>query len=249
MSALSKQSLGGQLRVAILEDDPDQAEIVSHWLKDAGYTVSCNGDAASFLRAVRRDSFDMYVLDWVLPDLSGIEVLKKLRNEMADYTPVIIATVKDEEQSVVRGLESGADDYLVKPIRRAELVARVSAIFRRAAGGKTEEDAVDASPYTLDAATKTASLDGENIALTNREFALAVFLFRNPGKMLSRNHILEAIWGIENPAVSTRTVDTHISRLRRKLKLGAANGWELSSVYQHGYRIEKVDADGTQAST
>lgn len=104
------------MRVAILEDDPDQAEIVSLWLKDAGYTVSCNGDAASFLRAVRRDSFDMYVLDWVLPDLSGIEVLKKLRTEMADYTPVVIATAKDEEQSIVRGLESGADDYLVKPI-------------------------------------------------------------------------------------------------------------------------------------
>jgi DNA-binding response OmpR family regulator len=228
------------LRVAILEDDPDQADIVSLWLRDAGHSVTCNADAASFLRTVRRDSFDMYVLDWILPDLSGIEVLRKLRNEMQDYTPVVIATAKDEEQSVVRGLESGADDYLVKPIRRAELVARVSAIFRRVAGGKPEDDLIDAAPYEFEAGSQSAKLNGEDIALTNREFALAAFLFRNPGKMLSRGHILEAIWGIENEAVSTRTIDTHMSRLRRKLDLCADNGWELSSVYQHGYRLERV---------
>lgn len=230
------------MRVATLEDDLDQAELVSLWLQNAGHSVSHSGDAAEFLRAVRRDSYDMYVLDWVLPDMSGIDVLKKLRSEMQDYTPVIIATAKDEEQSIVCGLEAGADDYLVKPIRQAELVARVAAIFRRAAGGKADEDAVDASPYVLDPATNTATLNGEEMALTNREFALAMFLFRNPGKMLSRAHILEAIWGIENTAVSTRTVDTHISRLRRKLKLGADNGWTLSAIYQHGYRMERTDA-------
>ena len=229
------------MRVAILEDDPDQAELVSLWLKDAGHSISSSADAAAFLRAVRRDSYDIYVLDWVLPDMSGIEVLKKLRKEMHDFTPVIIATAKDEEQSIVKGLESGADDYLVKPIRQAELVARVSAILRRAAGGKSDEEAVDASPYELDVAKQAVSLNGEPIALTNREFALANFLFRNPGKMLSRSHILEAIWGIENAAVSTRTVDTHISRLRRKLELGEQNGWTLSAIYQHGYRMEKVE--------
>ena len=227
------------MRVAILEDDPDQADLVRLWLRDAGHSVSLSHDAASFLRSVRRDSYDMYVLDWVLPDLSGIEVLTKLRTEMEDYTPVVIATAKDEEQSVVRGLESGADDYLVKPIRRAELVARVAAIFRRIAGGRTDDD-IDAAPYVIDTAKKTITLDGDGVALTNREFELACFLFKNPGKMLSRAHILEAIWGIENAAVSTRTVDTHISRLRRKLKLGEDNGWTLSAIYQHGYRFERV---------
>ena len=229
------------MRVAILEDDPDQVDIVSLWLRDAGHTVTACVDAQSFLRAVRRDSYDMYVLDWVLPDMSGIEVLRKLRGEMQDFTPVIIATAKDEEQSIVRGLEAGADDYLVKPIRQGELVARVSAILRRAAGGKTGDDPIDATPYSFDPATNSVELDGEAISLTNREFALAGFLFRNPGKMLSRSHILEAIWGIENAAVSTRTVDTHISRLRRKLKLGPDNGWKLSAIYQHGYRMERVD--------
>ncbi|NNC77245.1 MAG: response regulator transcription factor [Woeseiaceae bacterium] len=232
------------MRVAILEDDPDQADLVSLWLQDAGHNVNCSADAAEFLRTVRRDSYDMYVLDWVLPDMSGIDVLKKLRTEMEDYTPVVMATAKDEERSIVSGLEAGADDYIVKPVRRAELVARISAILRRASGGKSEDDAMDASPYVLDPAAKTISFGDKNVTLTNREFALAAFLFRNPGKMLSRAHILEAIWGIENSAVSTRTVDTHVSRLRRKLKLGVENGWKLSAVYQHGYRIEKVGTEG-----
>jgi len=230
------------LRVAILEDDPDQAELTKLWLTHAEHSVDCFGDAANFLRAVRRDSFDLYVLDWMLPDLSGIDVLKKLRNSMDDYTPVVIVTVKDEEQSIVRGLESGADDYLVKPVRHAELVARVAAVLRRAAGGKPEEKTLDFAPYALNFTNKTVSLEGDKISLTNREFELAQFFFRNAGKMVSRNHMLESIWGIENKSVSTRTVDTHVSRLRKKLKLRDENGWVLSSIYQHGYRLEKTDA-------
>lgn len=230
------------MRVAILEDDPDQSELIKLWLTHAEHTVDCCADATSFLRAVRRDSFDLYVLDWVLPDLSGIEVLKKLRKEMGDYTSAIIVTAKDEEQSIVRGLEAGADDYLVKPVRRAELVARVSAVLRRAAGNKPEEEDLDVAPYSVSFTNKTVSLNGDKLSLTNREFELALFFFRNTGKMMSRNHLLEAIWGIENKSVSTRTVDTHVSRLRKKLKLGEENGWILSAVYQHGYRIERVDA-------
>ncbi|MBT8088688.1 MAG: response regulator transcription factor [Gammaproteobacteria bacterium] len=226
----------------MLEDDPDQAELIRLWLTHAEHSVDCHADAASFLRAVRRDSFDLYVLDWVLPDLSGIDVLKKLRREMGDYTPAIIVTAKDEEQSIVRGLEAGADDYLVKPVRQAELVARVSAVLRRSVGNKPEEQDLDAEPYSLSFTNKTVSLNGEKLNLTNREFELALFFFRNIGKMMSRNHLLEAIWGIENKSVSTRTVDTHVSRLRKKLNLGKENGWILSAIYQHGYRIERVDA-------
>ncbi len=229
------------MRVALLEDDPDQAELTRLWLSQAEHNVDCHGDAASFLRAVKRDSFDLYVLDWVLPDMSGIEVLKRVRREMDDDTPVIIATAKNEEESIVRGLEAGADDYLVKPIRQAELIARVSALLRRAAGRSSQAGELDASPYALNLAKKRISLRGENIALTHREFELALFFFRNVGKMLSRSHILEAIWGIDNKAVSTRTVDTHVSRLRKKLKLNEDNGWKLSAIYQHGYRIERVD--------
>ena len=212
------------MRVAILEDDPDQAALIERWLADAEHSVDGFADASSFLRAVKHDSFDLYLLDWVLPDLSGIEVLKKLRGEMSDFTPALIVTAKDEEQSIVRGLETGADDYVVKPVRQAELVARVAAILRRAAGGNPEQENLDVSPYEIDSAKKSVKLNGEPIKLTNREFELALFFFRNVGKMMSRNHMLESIWGIENKSVSTRTVDTHVSRLRKKLNLCEENG-------------------------
>lgn len=228
------------MRVAILEDDPDQAELTRRWLTNAEYSVDCYADGGGFLRAVRRESFDLYVLDWVLPDLSGIEVLQKLRSEMSDFTPAVIVTAKDEEQSIVRGLEAGADDYLVKPVRQAELVARLSAILRRSSGLPSAERKLDIAPYSIDSGGKSVELHGAKVTLTNREFELAHFLFRNAGKMLSRSHILEAIWGIENKSVSTRTVDTHMSRLRKKLDLREENGWKLSAIYQHGYRLENV---------
>lgn len=229
------------MRVAILEDDLDQSELIGHWLRDAGYSVFAFAESAEFLRAVRRESFDLYLLDWVLPDLSGLAVLGKLRRELSDFTPTIVATVKDEEKCIVSALVAGADDYLVKPLRRAEMVARVQAVMRRVAGSSPDDVQFDATPYQVDLATKSVSLKGEGIVLTNKEFDLVRFFFSNAGKMLSRSHILEEIWGIENREISTRTVDTHVSRLRKKLRLNEDNGWRLSSVYQHGYRIEKVD--------
>ena len=104
--------------------------------------------------------------------------------------------------------------------------------------GKRE---IDVEPYSIRTASNTIALHGEKVTLTTREFELATFLFRNAGKMLSRNHILESIWGIDNKSVSTRTVDTHMSRLRKKLDLREENGWKLSAIYQHGYRLEKIN--------
>ncbi len=229
---------GKHLRIAMLEDDPDQAEILGLWLEDAGYTVVCQPDSTSFLRLVRHDTFDLYLLDWIVPELSGIEVLRKIRVEMNDNTPAVVATVKDEERSVVLALDTGADDYLVKPVRRGELLARIGAILRRTRVTGRGDTVIEAKPYRLNTTRKAVYLNGKQVQLTHKEFELAVFLFRNPGKLLSRNHILEAIWGIDNVGVSTRTVDTHVSRLRKKLTLEPANGWTLSSVYQHGYRLE-----------
>lgn len=233
------------MRIALLEDDPDQSELISLWLEDAEHSVVARATGADFLSVVRRESFDLYLIDWLLPGVSGIDVLVKLRGELQDYTPTLVATVKDEERNIVRALEAGADDYLVKPIRRRELVARVNAVCRRAAGGRPAGATHHASPYEFDLERKAVSLNGEQIALSDREFDLALFFFRNAGRAVSRAHILEAVWDIDSADVTTRTVDTHISRLRKKLELGSANGWKLSAIYQHGYRLEQAGTDAT----
>ena len=231
------------MRIALLEDDPDQSELLGLWLEDAEHMIIQSTTGRDFLRDVRRESFDLYLIDWLLPDLSGIDVLRKLRDELQDFTPVLIATVKKEERDIVQALEAGADDYLVKPIRRGELVARVDAVCRRAAGGLNTTKILNAGAYVIDENHKQVRLNDDELALTNREFDLTALLFRNAGKVVSRGHILQVIWGIDNNDVSTRTVDTHISRLRKKLGLSGANGWKLSAIYQHGYRLEQTVAN------
>ncbi len=233
------------MRIALLEDDPDQSELIRLWLEDAEHSVVEFDRGSAFLRGVRRESFDIFLLDWMLPDVSGIDVLKKLREDMRDKTPVVVATAKREESDIVRALETGADDYVVKPIRRRELIARLDAVCRRAGQGGPSDQSYVAEPYRFDLRQKSVLLHGEEISLTHREFELAMFLFRHSGKAISRAHILEAIWDIDNSNVSTRTVDTHISRLRKKLQLNDENGWKLAAIYQHGYRLEQVGAGAT----
>jgi len=228
------------LRIALLEDDSDQSELVRLWLEEAEHSVIEFSTGADFLRGVRRESFDLYLLDWMLPDITGLDVLCKLREGNKDSTPVMLATVRKEERDIVAALEAGADDYLVKPIRRRELVARVDAICRRYGVTAPSTDSFLADPYTMDLKSKTVALRGEDIPLTNREFELAMFLFRHAGRAVSRGHILETIWDIDSPEVNTRTVDTHVSRLRKKMQLNAENGWKLAAIYQHGYRLEKT---------
>lgn len=236
------------MRIALLEDDPDQSELVRLWLEEAEHNVVVFGRGGEFLRGIRRESFDLYLLDWMLPDISGLDVLRKLRSDMRDTTPVMLATARKEERDIVLALQAGADDYLVKPVRRRELGARVDAICRRAGTAVNESEPIDADPYTVDLKHKALLLRGEEIPLTHREFELALFFFRHAGQAVSRSHILESIWDIDNADLTTRTVDTHISRLRKKMQLNADNGWKLSAIYQHGYRLEHIGAAHAQAS-
>ena len=228
------------MRIALLEDDSDQSEIIRLWLEEAEHNVAEFTTGGEFLREVRRESYDLYLLDWMLPDITGLDVLCKLREGNKDTTPVMLATVRQEERDIVMALQAGADDYLVKPIRRRELVARIEAICRRSSKSASKEEVFSAEPYVLDLRHKTVTLNGQDIPLTNREFELALFLFQHEGQAVSRGHILESIWDIDSPDVSTRTIDTHISRLRKKMQLNNENGWKLAAIYQHGYRLEKT---------
>lgn len=240
------------MRIALLEDDPDQAALVKLWLGAAGHSLSHYSLAEDFLRATRHDSFDLYILDWLLPRSSGIGVLKRLRARDIKGPPVLFMTVRDEETCIVEALEAGADDYMIKPVRRAETLARVTALARRHFGPSAE--LIEAAPYLFDLEQHRVEMDGRAIDLTEREFDLALFFFRRVGEIVSRQHLLESIWGLGHAAMRTRTVDTHISRLRQKLNFGEANTWKLTSIYQHGYRLEStattahIDAERTQLS-
>ena len=153
--------------------------------------------------------------------------------------------MRDDETDIVTALEAGADDYMIKPVKQMEMLARINALGRRSLAQDDQKQILEVPPFTLDPVARTVERNGDNIEMTYKEFDLAMFLFRNIGRIMSRGHILENVWG-RNPDINTRTVDTHISRLRNKLGLNKENGWKLSAIYQHGYRLEKLDSHGVQ---
>jgi two-component system, OmpR family, response regulator RegX3 len=224
------------MRVGVLEDDVDHALMVTQVLFAEGHGAEVYTTGARFLQAMVRESFDVLVLDWMLPDMTGIEVLDWLR-QLQDRTPVLFLTSRDAEEDIVEALRHGADDYLVKPPRRAELLARLEALQRRSSG-LSGFGTVQVAPYEFDPANSSVRLHGATVDLTERQFQLALVLFRNPGRLLSRQYLLEAVWGL-NAQVQTRTLDIHVSQVRAALRL-ADNGWRINSVYAHGYRLETL---------
>lgn len=227
------------MRIALLEDDQDQAVLFMEWLKAAGHSCEHFKSGKTFVRTIKRDSFDALILDWMIPDMDGYEVLGWVRQNFDWPVPVVFVTAKDDEDDIVRALEQGADDYIVKPAKQRELVARISAVARRVSPVDEAQTAIDFEPFHIDLANHEVRKDGQRIDVTQKEYELIVFLFRNIGRVLSRAHILESVWG-RNPDINTRTVDTHVSRIRTKLALAAEMGWKLSSIYQHGYRLERL---------
>ncbi len=235
------------MRIAYLEDDLEQAAVVKHWLESAKHQVMHFATSKDFLKSVGRDSYDLMILDWLLPDMDGIEVMQRVRNTLKSYVPIIFATHRDSEKDVCEALEKGADDYMPKPIRQFELIARATAVTRRVLG-MNEDKLPNAEPYEFVSDATVINLNGEPIELTHREYDLARFMFSRVGRVISRAHILQSIWGFSTTDMNTRTVDTHISRLRKKLKIKPENGWQLSAIYQHGYRLEKLEGDNSEQS-
>jgi DNA-binding response OmpR family regulator len=227
------------MRIAFLEDDLPQAEVLKDWLTDAKHCCRHYTTARSFRKEARRESYDLLILDWELPESSGIEVLRWVRNHEDWRIPILFVTHRDSERDIVQALSEGADDYMTKPVSRAVTLARINALARRSGATTKPNGNLQFGAFRIATADNRITHAGEVIALTEKEYRLALMLFTNIGRLLSRNHILDTVWGA-GPDLSTRTVDTHISRLRRKLMLIPENGWRLKAVYHHGYRLEKV---------
>ncbi|MDR2000261.1 MAG: response regulator transcription factor [Zoogloeaceae bacterium] len=228
------------MKIALLEDDPVQAEALQRWLAEAGHDVHVFMRGRDLLQRVSGESFDAFLLDWMLPDQTGHDVLCCLRQEHGITAPIVFVTSLSTEEGVTAGLNAGADDYMIKPIRRLELLSRLEAIWRRAQPRVHHPQYIDIPPFQIDVQHRRLLRAGMPIdGLTEKEFALALLLFENLGRLLSREYLLGAVWGL-NAAVPTRTLDTHISRIRKKLALGPESGFRLVPAYNYGYRLERV---------
>lgn len=227
--------------IAILEDEATLAEEVKLCLEQLGHRVKVFEDGAAITRSIRRDTFDLFVLDWNVPKMNGLEVLKDMRNNLRLAEPIIFLTSTDDESAIVEALSEGADDYCVKPVRIKEFMARVRALERRSGKNTllSSESKVIAD-FTFDPVNQTVKVADKTILLAEKEFNLALFLFNNLDRPVSRNRILMEIWERTDEELS-RSLDVHIAWIRKKLDIGA-NGTSvrLTAIYGYGYRLMQV---------
>ncbi|MFZ6760808.1 response regulator transcription factor [Undibacterium sp. Ji50W] len=227
------------MRIAVLDDDNNLLELVCTILNAAGHTTHPFLSGKEMLHQLRRESYDMLILDWQVPDLSGTEILHWVREKLSPTLPVLFMTSRSGEDDIVAGLAAGADDYMIKPIRRSEMVARVQALLRRAYPTQTTSEHLQFGIYKFETRAGRVSVSDVPVEMTQKEFDLALLLFRNLGRPLSRAYILEAVWS-RDVDIPSRTMDTHISRVRSKLELRPENGYRLAPVYSYGYRLEQM---------
>jgi DNA-binding response OmpR family regulator len=227
------------MKIALLEDDQNLADQILRFLAAEEFSCKLFSTGQSFIYGVTHDSFDLLIMDWQLPDIEGIDALKQIRHQMEWRVPVLFLTQRDSEEDIVRALNAGADDYMVKPAREAELMARLRALLRRNQQQPEETGLTQYGPFQINQTKHSISLNGDILTLTDKDFELTTFLFENKGRLLSRKYLLERVWGVSSD-INTRTVDTHMSRLRRKLGIRPENGFRIKTIYQHGYRLEDV---------
>ncbi len=227
------------MKIAFLEDDRDFAEGIVNSLEDAGHLVMHFESGRQCLKALSDAHFDLCLLDWEVPGMTGFEVLASLKLK-GSYPPVIFLTGRDAEEDIVKVIASGADDYIVKPPSTAVLNARINAVYRRSKPKADQNNLVTYGDLSVDFGKRKFEYNGEQVKLTEKETELALYFFDQQGALLSRGHLTKVVWGT-TPDIDTRTIDVHVSHLRSKLHLMPEFGWRLSSVYHQGYRLEKID--------
>ena len=228
-------------RILVVEDNADLAFGLRTVLDFEGYSVEVADTGEAGLASIRKASPDLLILDIMLPGKSGFDVLRELRGS-GHRLPVLILTARSQESDVVLGFEFGADDYVTKPFSTAELLARVRALLRRVqsgvGGSGPAPEKMGFGEIEVSTSTRTVHRDGEPVELTPKEFDLLVALLQRGGAVVSRQELLKEVWGYGNASVNTRTVDVHLSELRRKLEEDPSKPRYLLTVRKAGYRLD-----------
>lgn len=228
------------MRIAIFVYDRHQSELASEALGRAGHLCHTFPDERELLARLRREDCDLLVTE-AAHGLSLAAFLAAIRSGAARDIPILLLANRSEEETIVAALDAGIGDYLVKPLRRGELVARVGVLLRRTYPEQHAAEKMAFGQYAFEPRTRQATKSDSPIELTQKEFDLALLFFRNLGRPLSRAYILEAVWP-HDADVPSRTMDTHVSRIRNKLALRPENGFRLVPVYSYGYRLEQIPA-------
>jgi phosphate regulon transcriptional regulator PhoB len=222
-------------RILLVEDDASLVELIRYNLEKEGFDVVCTGDGEEALVIAQEDKPDLVILDWMIANLSGIEVCRRLRRAPTTAgLPIVMLTARAEEADRIRGLETGADDYVTKPFSPRELVARVRAILKRAKGTGMAES-LSRGRVALDLRSRLCRVSGEEVALTATEFDILARLMAEPDRLLSRPVLIAALWGANSP-VSDRTLDSHLRNLRRKLAVAGCQS-VIATVHGQGMRL------------
>jgi DNA-binding response OmpR family regulator len=227
------------MRIAVLDNDGSQSGVICQVLGAVGHSCESFRTGWDLLTHLRRESSDMLIIDWQIEDASGNEVLRWVRDKMPAGLPVLFLTGRAGEDDIVSAMAAGANDYIIKPIRRGELLTRVQALLRRSYPTQANFEQIQFDKYVFEVPTGRLTVAGKQVEVTQKEFDLALLLFQNLGRPLSRAYIQEAIWTREGD-VPSRTMDTHVSRVRNKLGLKPENGFRLTPVYSYGYRLEQM---------
>ncbi len=222
--------------VLVVEDEDALATLLHYNLDKEGYRVGVAGDGEEALIMANERAPDLVILDWMLPKVSGIEVCRRLRGRAETRNvPIIMLTARGEETDRIRGLDTGADDYVVKPFSMVELTARVRAVLRRIRPGLAD-DRITVGDIVIDRVAHRVKRSGKEIHLGPTEFRLLDYLMQHPGRVFSREQLLDAVWG-SDVYVEARTVDVHIGRLRKALN-GTADGDPIRTVRSAGYSLD-----------
>jgi DNA-binding response OmpR family regulator len=237
MDRSSKGQIVNNYNIAVVDDDTRFTAELGELLSGLGYSVASYRSSQKFLTAVRQKECDLLIVDWTIPDLSGIEVLEYVRKFHPDM-PSIMLTARTDRRDIIRALEAGADDFVSKPADPDILSLRIKSLLRRYNNDALiRPESVVLGPYLLRPSASTVYFENEAIILPKREFDMAMLFFTNPNRLLSRQYLAATLWG-KVVDYQSRTIDTHVARLRKNLRLNPASGISLNALYGFGYTLQ-----------